>query len=178
MTITYGEITIIRNLEEETIYNFISRNFGNENTIKDNDNIIIQFDDNSMYDTKKDKNIDINIKFGGKHYEYGKPMYFDISNNTLFYKVPISNNEIIPCKRLNFKKIFSNYEKYDNSKCEPSIFNIIYYKVRDFLEEDLFSIVRIKSNEKKPRFLIAYDDKYFNKDEIIFLIDCLFKNKY
>lgn len=182
MTIKYGEITLIRNLEEETVYHFITRNLGYENAFRDNESIIIQFDDNSIYDIK-DKNKTITIKFGPRHHEYKTPIYFDISNNTLFYKNPTTINGIYTnIHKLDFKKIFSNCKKYNNSNCEPSVFNLIYdmscHDGYNIVNKEIFAIVRLKSNETKPRFLLAYDDNYLNKDEILSLIDCIFKNKY
>jgi hypothetical protein len=39
---------------------------------------------------------------------------------------------------------------------------------------DVLSIVKLKSNEEKPRFLLAYDDEYFEKDNIIYFVNSIF----
>ena len=63
MPIKYAEITIIRNLEEEGIFDYLNRLLlGNENLVNDNDSIIILFDDETIYDIKNDNN-DKNDKF-------------------------------------------------------------------------------------------------------------------
>jgi hypothetical protein len=54
----------------------------------------------------------------------------------------------------------------------PSVYNCIYYKNNN----DVFAIIKIKSNEDKPRFLLAYDDEYFEKDDIIYLVNYIFSN--
>ena len=41
----------------------------------------------------------------------------------------------------------------------------------------VFAILKILSNEVKPRYHIAYDDRYFDKSSVIYLTDFLFKNK-
>lgn len=75
---------------------------------------------------------------------------------------------------LNFNSIFKNYYKYKTQQYELSIFNLIY---EDIDEKELFAMCRIKSTEEKPRFLLAYDNIIFDKSDIIYFVDYLFKNK-
>lgn len=170
MNIKYAEITIIRNIEEENIFSSLSRYFGYENTTNNNDTIIISFDDETVCDTK-DEYIDKKFEFGSLGYKHEFPIYFHTDKGKLlFYKNPI---EIDGKQKLNFNYIFKNYCKYKNQKYEPSIFNVIYHDI----SKELFAICRIKSNEEKPRFSLAYDDTIFDKTDIIYFVDYLFKSK-
>ena len=54
---------------------------------------------------------------------------------------------------------------------EASIYNIIYSNLG---EDDVLAIVKIKSSENNQRFLLAYDDEYFKKKDIIYLINYIF----
>lgn len=56
-----------------------------------------------------------------------------------------------------------------------SEFNVIY---EDDNKNEKLSICRIKSNENKPRFLLAYDIDILNKSDIIYLVHCIFNDKY
>jgi hypothetical protein len=47
------------------------------------------------------------------------------------------------------------------------------YETYDKIES--FAVSRIKSNEEKPRFVIAYNETIFDKSDIIYLINCIFK---
>ena len=62
-------------------------------------------------------------------------------------------------------------------KIVSSCFNCIYY-CHKYGTQNVFSILKLYSNEDKPRFLLAYDSDEFNKDEVIYLVNCIFKNKY
>lgn len=171
MTIKYAEITVIRDIEEEDIFRSFARYFGYENTSNDKDIIIITFHDGSICDTK-DEYVDKKYKFGQLGYKHEFPIYFDTDKDKhLFYKNPIKkNNE----ETLNFNSIFKNYYKYKTQKHESSIFNLIY---EDINKNEVFAICRIKSTEEKPRFLLAYDDTIFDKSDIIYFIDYIFKCK-
>ena len=179
MPIKYGEITIIRNTEYESLFNYVSYAFrlvGYETTFTDKDTIIILFDDDTIYNTKDeyiDKEFKINISVNNLY-----PIYFDINSKdiTLFYKYPIE--KLDGKLKLDYGDIHKNYKNYENlikNRLEPSIYNVIYESV---YKNNLFSIVKIKSNEEKPRFLVTYDDKYLDKSDIIYLVDSMFKEKF
>jgi len=173
MTIKYAEITIIRNLEEEDIFSTLTRYFGYENRTNDKDIIIITFDDGTICDTK-DEYIDKKYKFGALGYKHEFPIYFNTDKTgslSLFYKNPIEKNKT---ETLNFNSIFKNYYKYKTQQHESSIFNLIY---EDINKKELLAMCRIKSTEEKPRFLLAYDNIIFDKSDIIYFVDYLFKNK-
>jgi hypothetical protein len=172
MPIRYAEITIIINTEKETIINYFNRLFlGNENKTTDNDTIIILFDDGTISDVKKDcKNTNINIIMGPRMLKTNLPLYFEIEDTkeTFFSKTPT-----IDCDgnlRLNSKPIFANNTKHIATKKESSGYNCIFKRSNN----EVLSIVKIKSSENKPMFLIAYDDEYFEKEHIIYFVNYIF----
>jgi hypothetical protein len=168
MTIKYAEITIIRNIKDESIFTTLTRYFGNENNCNENDIIIITFDDDYICDIR-DEYIDKKYTFGiqGKHHKF--PIYFKSNKKeTLFYKNPVD-------LKLNFNTIFKTYKKYKQYTIDRSVFNMIYH---DTSKQEMFSILRIKSNEETPRFMLAYDDILFDNTDIIYLTDCIFKNRF
>jgi len=60
-------------------------------------------------------------------------------------------------------------------KTVSSQFNCIYYINKN---QQVFSILKIFSNKNNPRFLLAYDLDEFKQEEIIYLVYCIFKNKF
>ena len=54
MPIKYAEITIIKNLEKESIFEYFNRLIQSEIVVNDYDTIIILFDDETTYDVKKE----------------------------------------------------------------------------------------------------------------------------
>jgi hypothetical protein len=179
MTIKYAEITVIKNLEEESIFYKLFRFVGYENyNFTDSDTIIISFDDDIVFDIKDNLTNEKVAKFGVVG-EYNFPIYFDLSGKTFFLRKP---NEVEGIKILNFNEIFKQNKKYNQSKKEPSYNNIIYY-IHDYTNNnigktDAFSLLRIKSSEEKPRFLVAYDESLFNKDNLTYLLNCMLKRKF
>lgn len=171
MNIEYAEITIIRNIEEEWMFNPLYRYFGYENTTNNNDTIIISFDDGTICDTK-DEYIDKKFEFGQLGDIYKFPIYFDTDKGIhLFYKNPIIKNDIPTVN----STIFKNYYKFKNQQYKNKIckFNFVY---EDINKNHVFAIRRIQSNKDKPRFLLAYDDTIFDKTDIIYLVNYLFKS--
>ena len=55
-----------------------------------------------------------------------------------------------------------------------SVYNSIYYCYRDLTKQEIFGIIRIKSNGYMPRFQFAYDSDEFTKEEIVYLIHHIF----
>ena len=172
MPIKYAEITIIINTEKESILNYFNRLLlSDENTTTDNDTIIILFDDGIICDVKKEcKNKNTNIIMGPRSFKTNVPLYFEIedTNETFFSKIPTidCNGEL----RLNSKPIFANSQKFLITKRESSAYNCIFKRG----DNEVFSIVKIKSSKGKPMFLLAYDDEYFKKEYIIYFINCIF----
>jgi hypothetical protein len=169
----YAEITIIRNIADEDIFRTLSRYFGYENTSNDNDTIIMTFDDGHICDIK-DEYKDLKYKFS-KVISIGTwfPDYFELNNKiTLFYKKPyIKDGE----KILDFKKILGVCKNYNKDSTATSEYNFIY---EDIYKKDIFAICKLKSNEEKPRFLLAYDIDVLDRSNIIYLVDCIFKHKF
>jgi len=182
MPIRYAEITIIKNLKEESMLRYFNRTLlGNENSINDNDTIIILFDDETIYDTKPPHlNKPFSMGIPSSSF-YGYPIYFEIKDNNecFFLQRPSIIHEL---PKLNFNLIFSNNPKFSISIKEPSIYNIIYYTIlnknKNRGEHEAFAIVKIKSNEEKPRFLLAYDEENFNKNDIIYFVNYIFKCQF
>jgi hypothetical protein len=169
MPIKYSEITIIINTEKETMSNYFNRILLNdENETTDNDTIIILFDDGIIYDVKKEcQNKNINILIGPKYFKTNSPMFFQIKDKTFFSKTPSLGYYGL---KLDFKPIFANSQKFLTSKKEPSAYNCIFERGNN----ETLAIVRQKSNSTKPRFLLAYDDEYFEKEDIIYFVNYIF----
>lgn len=160
----YAEITIIRNTDEETILTYITRTLGYDDSISEKDTIIVLFDDDTIYDSK-DKSNDDNHPFKYETKIDGFPIYFCNGTITAFYKEPIIINDKLT---LNMNTIFNGYNK--NIIKETSSYNCIYEK---YDKTTLFSIIKIKSNEDKPRFIIAYNE-IFTKSNIMYFINSIF----
>ena len=171
MFIKYAEITIIKNIEEENFFRNLTRYFGYEDITNNKDTIIILFDDKTICDIK-DEYIDKKFKFGVIGYDTIFPIYFKLNNQkTLFYRTPEIKNNL---KKLDFMLIFKDYKINLISK-DASKFNMIY---EDCNKKEKLAICRVKSNEEKPCFLLAYDIDILDRSDIIYLVDCIFKSKY
>jgi hypothetical protein len=171
MSIKYGELTIVHNKEETGIFTNLSLWFGNEISIKKESNFVFLFEDGEIYDTEKNLK-DFNFKFSVSNIQ-NLPIYFDKNDKkTYFYKKPIIENNHY---KLDFKKIFSSYSKFNTSTNLPSIYNCIYYFHKSSETPEAFGIIRIKSNEYMPRFQFAYDSEEFTKEEFIYLINYIFR---
>ena len=177
MPIKYAEITIIINTEKESMSNYFNRLLlSNENKTTDNDTIIILFDDGIIHDVKKEYNTTLHnhIKMGPSSLSiyFPLPIYFEIKdkdkNQTFFSKTPTvdCNGEL----RINSKQIFSNNKKHTTTTKEPSVYNSIFERGN----KQVLAIVKIKSSKDKPRFLLAYDDEYFEKESIICFVNNIF----
>lgn len=171
MTMKYAEITIIRNIEQEDILRTFARYFGYENTTNDTDTIIITFDDGSICDTK-DEYTDKKYKFGMIGHNHYFPIHFqkDEKNICIFYRETYIKDGV---KFLNFKNVFKYNKNYEISR-DSSAYNLIYENIN---KKEVFAICRIKSSEENPRFLLAYDDTIFDKSDIIYVVDYIFKSK-
>lgn len=170
MPIKYAEITIARNLEEENWFNYLKRLAGNENIVNDNDTIIILFEDGSISDVKSEY-VDKQFEIGPKMYPRIFPLYFNKKDgNTLFLKRPTVNPD--GNLMLDFKPIFKGNPKYRTITKVSSVYNAIY---NDMVVGDIFAIVKNGPNERFPRYLLAYEDSYFERSDLIYLVSCIFK---
>jgi hypothetical protein len=174
MTNKFAEVTIIKNTVSDDIFTSISRYLGYETQTIDNDIIIIDFGDGSLCDTR-DEYKDLKFKFAKQGHNHDFPIYFNKkidASPTLFYKNPEINDK--GQRNLKFYTL-KNYTLCKGYKIDLSKYNMIY---EDYIKKEIFSIVRIISNEEKPRFIVAYDDSILNRDDIIYLTDCIFKEKF
>lgn len=173
MSIKYGELTIIYNKEEIPILKNILMWLNYEENPPKKSKYIFLFDDGEVRDSDNFK--DLNFKFCDSIL-YAMPVYFekqkDNNTQTYFYKTPIKNaNDNLS---LNFNKMFKLNSKYKHNAVIASRYNSIYYCYKVLSNPEIFSIVRIKSNEYMPRFQFAYDSNEFTKDEIIYFIHYVF----
>jgi hypothetical protein len=178
MSIKYAEITIVRNLKEESWLSYFKNLIGDEDIITNNDTIIISFDDGSVSDTNN-KLVNEQFEIGPKSYHYqfsSFPIYFNKKDkNTVSLKPPILQ-EITDArglfsymvKKLDSRDIFKDYKNCNTLKKEPSIYNVIY---EDIGIGDVFALIKIGSNFK---YLVAYDDSYFDKSDIEYFVNCIF----
>lgn len=236
MSIRYAEVTIIKNLNKETVTDYFGRLMGKEITVTDDDTIIIQFDDGLLVDTSNYNeddlydnssefyednsntdvmsytNTNIESKYDSEVNSYTseesetrnriillpgiyipqKSLDGFILNRKLFnLNIPNSVSLLFGCKyTISYKNLFNtkknnNTNNRDSSlksiKIETSIYNMIYscMSERDsLLRIDSFGIAKIESSDLKPRFIVAYKDKYFKKYDIVYLVDHIFKYKF
>jgi hypothetical protein len=170
MPIKYAEITIVRNLEEETWVSYFKNLIGKEDIITNKDIIIISFDDGSISETMREL-IDKQFKFGPQSYHQNYPIYFSKpQKHTLFLKRPIIKED--GNLRIDFKTIFKGYSNFNTSKKEPSIYNAIY---EDMCVGEVLAIVK---NGYNHRYFLAYDDSYFDKLDINYFVNMLFTNSF
>ena len=182
MPIKYAEITIVRNLKEESWLSYFKNLIGDEDIITDKDTIIISFDDGTLSDTNN-KHVNDQFEIGPKSYHYqfsSYPIYFNKKDkNTVFLKAPILKDVKEPGNlfsymvwKLDSNHIFKDYKNSNTLKKEPSIYNVIY---EDNVIGDLFAIVKIGLDFK---YLLAYDDSYFDKPDLEYFVKCIFTNTF
>ena len=178
MPIKYGEVTIIHDKEQLSIFSNLLLWLKYELYVPNISKCIYLFEDGEIYD-EKNKFEDFKFNFTkGEITINPSPIYFkkNIINKTsynpiYFSKIEIKNNKYC----VSSKELFSSYSKYNVSIAIPSIYNCVYwcYKSAPFKKE-VFGLIRIKSNEYMPRFLFAYDSDEFTKNEVMYLISYIF----
>jgi hypothetical protein len=171
MPIKYAELNIIRNLEEESMFSYLKRIMGNENNVSDDDTLIISFDNDDIVCDVKKEYVDKQYEFGLSIYHSSFPNWFDTNkqnNNFFILKQP---NFVNGNRTLNFKNIFNKNKKFLASKQYSSVFNGIY----TYNGDEVFSIVKNSLNDIKPIYLIAYDDIYFERSDVVYLVSQTFR---
>ena len=176
MSIKYGELTIIYDKEETTLFTSMLMLLNYEGEPPKSSKYVFLFEDGEICESA-DKYKDFQCKFCMSS-SRSLPLYFEKTikhkekdNRTYFYKTPIIKNNN---PSLDFTKLFGSYSK-DRSKINmPSIYNSIFYCHKAGLKPEVFGILRIKSNEYMPRFQFAYDSDEFTKEEIVYLIRSIF----
>ena len=171
MPIKYAEIRII---QKESWLTYFKNWIGDENIITNDDTIIILFDDGTMMDIVEYKDANEQFEMGPKGYRHNHPIYFTIKNLLVLFKEPTQivkyGPNLLPYVelKLDSRPIFKDYPNYNTLKKEPSIYNIIYENSTK--TEDVFAIVKRKSN----LYLLAYDDSYFEKSDVVNLLHNVF----
>jgi hypothetical protein len=182
MPIQYGEFTVIHNEEEEGIIKSIFRTWGGyEFQALQTSQIVVLFEDGEICEIN-DKFKDFNYKFLDDNAS-ATPYHFDKNKSNkekyervYFKKSPIEDKD--GNKRINCADLFKSYTKYVKQNSIPSKYNFIYYIIDTAKNNpEVFGVIRIKSSESKPRFQFAYDSEHFSKEEVIYLINYIFKNK-
>jgi len=170
MPIKYAEITISRSLEEETWLSFFKNLIGQEDITTENDTIIISFDNGTITDTKS-AFVDKQFKFGCKSHRTIYPAYFENPSKKfiLFLNDPTYRDGAM---YMNFNDIFKDDPKYKTHKKTPSTYNAIFHSLPN---KDLLSVIK---NGNHHRYLLAYDDEYFDKSDIIYFIHILFTGTF
>jgi len=160
----YCEITIIN---KEGLFNRLERLFGYEQIFSESATIDLVFEDDNEHIYKKE--------FKEFNYEFlvgivsNLPLHFKKNGNQIYFKKI----------DIDFTKIFANHEKIVENKIIKSNYNCVYYSYINFEQIDVFSIVKIASRESTTqRFILAYHLDEFSKDEINYMVECIFKDKF
>lgn len=176
MPIKYGEITIMHNKEETSVISTLLSWLSYEVEPPPKSKIVLLFEDGEICDVN-DTLKDFNFIFTTSVISIN-PVFFEKKttnkecNNVYFHKTLIKNDK--GYESLDFYPLFSQYTKYDFSKCVPSSYNNIYYHLKcrsTTFKPEVFGIIRIKSSETMPRFIVAYDCDEFTREEVIYLIN-------
>ena len=181
MPIKYGELTIIYNEEEISIYTNFLLWLKYEQDVPKKSKFVFLFEDGEICDAN-DKLKDFKFEFLNSISSHKTPRFFEKKEKNkwdckkiYFYKEPIikENDKHV----LDFRELFSSYKKYNSSTNIPSLYNSIYYCYKNSVKPEVFGIIRIKSNEYMPQFQFAYDDEEFTKEEVIYIISYMFNYK-
>jgi len=168
MPIKYAYITIVLNSEKQSWGSYFKFCIGDEDIITENDTIVILFDDGTIVDTKnKDENTKWEV---GPNIHHGVcPLYFRKPGGKLILlKIPrIKNGNLT----LDFKPIFKDNLKYTSLNKKPSVYNAIYEITG---VADVFALAKYGSGFK---YVLAYDDEYFDKSDIAYLIHMIFTHE-
>ncbi len=188
MPIQYAEVTIIM---EPNMFRSVSRLFGNEPAANSKDTIIISFDeDGFVCDTKntckdgylldengfvcdkKKEEVCKSFTMGPISFHRIFPLYFYMDDSSFFLKkATILHDGMM---KMDFKPIFANNSKFATNNKIPSIYNCIYLRGGN----EVFSSLKMKSNEENPRFFLAYEDSCFTRNDIIYLVNYIFKQQF
>lgn len=175
----YAEITIIKKQRKPSFFDYFIHIFPQNDIITNEDLIIVLFgDDNSVYEVKSIIN-NKKYKFAIKGYNHNYPIYFSKDKDTFFFEELHKNSENIK----QISHMFKENPNIINYKMDASIHNMIYYNLKYNQETnknrtDVFSIVKIKSNKDKPRYVLAYDEMYFDNNDVLYLVDGIFRDKF
>lgn len=174
MPIKYGEIFIKHNTENlwtSTVF-WIGYD---EQTVSEDSIIIVKFDDGDVQEVSNEL-FETNDKI--KIRQYITIKNDDKKDNYYFKQDPTTKPD--GTQGLFFGYIFKNYKNYDINNSIGSYFNCIYYKdklVYTSKVKNIFAILRVKSSVSSPIYQVAYDSDDFSKESILYLINCIFRDK-
>ena len=186
MPIKYGELTIIYNKEETSLFSSLLMWLSYDVDPPPKSKFVFLFEDGEICDNN-DKLKDFQFKFFDSSF-HKKPRHFEKNIENKYNKDNKEPNKysIYFHKELkqddkghlvlNFRQLFASHSKYSSSTRIPSVFNSLYYCHKSSLNPEIFGIVRIKSNETMPQFHFAYDSDEFTKEEVVYLINCIFNS--
>jgi hypothetical protein len=181
MPIQYGELSIIFNKEEISIFTNFLLWLKYEQDVPKKSKCIFLFEDGEICEAN-DKLNDFKFEFFNSIFYPKTPRFFEKKreNNKYYNKKIYFFNESIKNENdnytLDFRQLFSSYTKYNSSINIPSWYNSIYYCNKGSIKPEVFGIIRIKSNEYMPQFQFAYDDEEFTKEEVVYLISYIFNH--
>ena len=167
MPIQYAEIFVI--VKEETYSNYVKSLIGLDVAFTNEDTIILSMSNGDVCDTREAKCMEIlSGPIGGNSI---LPIYFKLESHT-FHMCRINN--VNGLNKMDFSQIFANNPKYVKREPDGSIYNVKYQTME---EGEVFSIVKLKSS-KTPRFIMAYDDKWFDTETLMVVVNLLLKDRY
>lgn len=176
MKVKYCEIFVKHNIEDLWTNATLWFGYDEETIISKDTTIVVQFDDEDIHDISNTSN-NLDVSWKGI-----APPRFTIKRDdkhTMYFKVePYTKKN--GQKTLDILNIFEKYKKYNRDNTCASDFTCLYctYKQHDDVDKKklAFSLIRIQSSISTPRYQMAYNSLEFNKDEIMGLINCIFKN--
>lgn len=185
MPILYGELTIVHAPEQISgWFSMFSSLFGNEYRINKQSKILATFDgENTIYETDQlDKGQLAKYNYQYTYLNTQKdgnlfPRYFNKNDkrNTheytqmFFLETPKMVDDKLS---IDFRALFSACQKRHQNKNLPSAYNFVYYCFSP-QRKQVLGLLRIQSSEEMPRFLFAYDDDEFTKEEVLFLLNTM-----
>ena len=174
MKVKYGEIFVKHNTEDLWTNASLWLGYDEETINSEDTTIIVEFDDKDIREvSNKSTNSNVNIEFKNDKYIIKR----GDKDNVYFAEEPHIGT--YGKRSLGVGKIFKNYKYYDAANGIASSFTCIYCKhnVVDGIVKKLlgFSLIRIKSSISSPRYQMAYNSDEFSKDEILCLINCIFR---
>ena len=161
MPIKYGELTIIKTEQSklESLVCWIT------NKEYEKNKYIFLFEDGEICDSENV--VDFYFKFLDS-FASPIPLYFEKTIKSPRLQIYFDKKIKV------FDPLFSNFSKYKPHMVIQSKYNCIYDCCRSSPEK--FGLVRIKSTEQMPRYQFAYDSDEFTKEEVVYLIQHIFKN--
>jgi hypothetical protein len=181
--IKYAELTVIKDLTNRSMWSSLGIYLGavDEELIidKENDKLIMMFEDDEILFDVREKYVDINYEFVTRSIEdvlYSKYHWIEKPNgDVIFPKNPKEKNNIYT---LSFDELVDNHSKHKNIKGESSCFNVILYCHTGFESPNIFWIYRLISSCSKPRYLIGYHDEHFTKNDVIYMVKQIMLTPY